>query len=70
MIGITDVTFIAGGGAKAVDLGEETMERFVEKLGADIERASTKPPGMVVTRSLPANAYLTFRSWFPTKAQQ
>lgn len=41
MIGITDVTFIAGGGAKAVDLGEETMERFVEKLGADIERASS-----------------------------
>lgn len=40
VIGIGDVTFVAGGGAKAVDLGEETMERFVEKLGADIERAA------------------------------
>jgi FMN-dependent NADH-azoreductase len=40
VIGISDVTFVAGGGAKAVDLGEETMERFVEKLGADIERAA------------------------------
>lgn len=40
VIGISDVTFVAGGGAKAVDLGEETMERFVEKLGADLERAA------------------------------
>ena len=41
VIGISDVTFVAGGGAKAVDLGEETMERFVEKLGADLERAAS-----------------------------
>lgn len=41
VIGISDVTFVAGGGAKAVDLGDETMERFVERLGADIERAAS-----------------------------
>ena len=41
VIGINDVTFVAGGGAKAVDLGEETMERFVEKLGADLARAAS-----------------------------
>jgi len=41
VIGISDVTFVAGGGAKAVDLGDETMERFVGKLGADIERAAS-----------------------------
>ena len=41
VIGISDVTFVAGGGAKAVDLGEQTMERFVEMLGPDIERAAS-----------------------------
>ena len=41
VIGITDVTFVAGGGAKAVDLGEETMDGFVEKIGADLERAAS-----------------------------
>ena len=40
VIGIADVTCVAGGGAKAVDLGEETMERFVEKLGPELERAA------------------------------
>ncbi|MES2041033.1 MAG: NAD(P)H-dependent oxidoreductase [Pseudomonadota bacterium] len=40
VIGITDVTFIAGGGAKMVDMGEETMEGFVDKLGQDIGRAA------------------------------
>jgi FMN-dependent NADH-azoreductase len=40
VIGITDVTVVAGGGAKAVDLGEETMDRFVEKLGSDIKHAA------------------------------
>lgn len=39
VIGITDVAFVAGGGAKAVDLGELTMESFVEKLSADIAQA-------------------------------
>ncbi|CUI03821.1 FMN-dependent NADH-azoreductase [Massilia antarctica] len=41
VIGISDVTFVAGGGAKAVDLGEASMEGFVEKLGADIKRAAS-----------------------------
>jgi FMN-dependent NADH-azoreductase len=41
VIGISDVTFVAGGGAKAVDLGEETMERFVEKLDADLKWAAS-----------------------------
>jgi FMN-dependent NADH-azoreductase len=40
VIGITDVTFVAGGGAKAVDLGEETMDRFLEKLGPHLEHAA------------------------------
>ncbi len=29
VIGITDVTVVAGGGAKAVDLGEQTMDGFI-----------------------------------------
>ncbi len=41
VIGISDVTFVAGGGAKAVDLGEQTMEAFVEKLGGELERAAS-----------------------------
>lgn len=40
VIGITDVTFVAGGGAKAVDLGEETMSAFVEKHAPEIEQAA------------------------------
>lgn len=40
VIGISDVTFVAGGGAKAVDMGEETMEAFVAKNAAAIERAA------------------------------
>lgn len=40
VIGISDVTFVAGGGAKAVDLGEETMQGFMEKLGEQLERAA------------------------------
>ncbi|MDQ7734220.1 NAD(P)H-dependent oxidoreductase [Halomonas sp. SpR1] len=40
VIGISDVTLVAGGGAKAVDLGEETMQGFVEKLGGQLERAA------------------------------
>lgn len=41
VIGITDVTFVAGGGAKAVDLGDITMHDFIEKLAPDIERAAS-----------------------------
>ncbi|MFM9434066.1 FMN-dependent NADH-azoreductase [Janthinobacterium sp. CG_23.3] len=41
VIGIVDVTFIAGGGAKTVDLGEETMAGFVAKLAPALEQAAT-----------------------------
>ena len=40
VIGITDVTFVAGGGAKAVDLREETMGDFVAKLAPELELAA------------------------------
>lgn len=40
VIGITDVTVVAGGGAKAVDMGEQTMDEFVGKLAPEIERAA------------------------------
>ena len=42
VIGITDVEFVAGGGAKAVDLGESTMDGFVGKLQPAIERAADR----------------------------
>jgi FMN-dependent NADH-azoreductase len=42
VIGITDVTFIAGGGAKAVDLGELTMGSFVKKLSPELVLAAAK----------------------------
>ncbi|MHC8945112.1 FMN-dependent NADH-azoreductase [Advenella incenata] len=42
VIGITDVTFIAGGGAKAVDLGELTMGSFVKKLSPELVLAAVK----------------------------
>jgi FMN-dependent NADH-azoreductase len=40
VIGITDVTVVAGGGAKAVDLRELTMADFLAKLRPDIEHAA------------------------------
>lgn len=40
VIGITDVTFVAGGGAKAVDLGEVSMDAFVGKMAPEIELAA------------------------------
>ena len=40
VIGITDVTFVAGGGAKMVDMGEQTMDGFIAGLGPEIERAA------------------------------
>ena len=40
VIGIADVTFIAGGGAKAVDMREATMEEFVGRLEQEIARAA------------------------------
>jgi len=40
VIGITDVTVVAGGGAKAVDMRETTMEGFIETLQPEIEAAA------------------------------
>ncbi len=37
VIGITDVTFIAAGGAKAVDLGEVGREDFLNRFQSEIE---------------------------------
>ena len=40
VIGIEDVTVVAGGNAKAVDMGETTREAFVEKLASPIAAAA------------------------------
>lgn len=40
VIGISDVTVVAGGGAKAVDLREQTMDGFLAKLQPAIEQAA------------------------------
>ena len=40
VIGITDVTMIAGGGAKVVDMGEQTMEAFIASVEPEIARAA------------------------------
>ena len=40
VLGITDVSVIAGGGAKAVDMGEQTMAGFVDTLGAQLDEAA------------------------------
>ena len=40
VIGISDVTFVAGGGAKTVDMGEVTMDAFVGTMAPAIERAA------------------------------
>ncbi len=40
VIGITDVTFLAGGGAKAVDLREQTMDGFLATLQSELEQAA------------------------------
>lgn len=40
VIGITDVTVVAGGGAKVVDLQQETMDGYLAKLQPEIERAA------------------------------
>ena len=38
VIGITDVAFVSGGGAKVVDLGERTMDAFLSGLRPEIRR--------------------------------
>ena len=40
VIGIEDVTIVAGGGAKSVDLDEQTMDGFVGALGPQIKNAA------------------------------
>ena len=40
VIGITDVTFVAGGAAKMVDMGERTMPEFIATVAPEIERAA------------------------------
>lgn len=40
VIGITDVTFVAGGGAKVVDMGEQTMDGFIAGVSPEIKRAA------------------------------
>ena len=40
VIGITDVTVIAAGGAKVVDLGEVTREDFLQRFDPEIDRAT------------------------------
>jgi FMN-dependent NADH-azoreductase len=40
VIGIADVTVVAGGGAKFVDLGEQTMDGFIAGLEPEIVRAA------------------------------
>lgn len=40
VLGFTDITVIAGGGAKAVDLGETAMEQFVANLAPELDTAA------------------------------
>lgn len=40
VIGITDVTFVSGGGAKVVDMGGQTMDGFISSVEPEIERAA------------------------------
>ena len=46
VIGIDDVSVVAGGGAKAVDLREQTMDGFLDTLQPQIDRAA----GVAITR--------------------
>ncbi|WP_248749780.1 hypothetical protein [Pseudomonas sp. MWU15-20650] len=39
VLGITDVTFIAAGGAKAVDLGDISMHAFLGTFDQHIQKA-------------------------------
>lgn len=40
VIGIEDVTVVAGGNAKSVDLGEQTMDGFLDLMAPEIKRAA------------------------------
>ena len=39
-VGITEVTVVAGGGAKMVDMGEQTMDGFIDGVEPRIKRAA------------------------------
>lgn len=41
VIGITDVTVVSGGGAKAVDMHQDTMDGFFNRLEPQIALAAT-----------------------------
>lgn len=45
VIGITDVTVVGGGGAKAVDMRETTTEGFIETLHPEIRAAAATADG-------------------------
>ena len=47
VLGIDDVTVVAGGGAKAVDLREQTMDAFLAKLQPAIEQAAASDHALV-----------------------
>jgi FMN-dependent NADH-azoreductase len=40
VIGITDMTVVAGGGAKVVDMGEQTMDGFIARVEPKVGRAA------------------------------
>lgn len=52
VIGITDIAIVAGGGAKVVDLRQDTMDGFLSKLGPAIAQAAAA--ASVTARSKPA----------------
>jgi len=41
VIGIDDVTVVAGGNAKSVDVGEVTMVGFIERIESEIDAAAS-----------------------------
>jgi FMN-dependent NADH-azoreductase len=45
VIGIEDVTIIAGGNAKSVDMGEITRDAFLQKFAADVAEAAAVGKG-------------------------
>jgi FMN-dependent NADH-azoreductase len=42
VIGIEDVTVVAGGNAKSVDMGEITRERFLQKFASEVAEAASR----------------------------
>jgi FMN-dependent NADH-azoreductase len=43
VIGIEDVTVVAGGNAKSVDMGETTRAAFLQTFASDVARAAARP---------------------------